>query len=257
MYGEKKQGGEKMAVIRVNKSKDFTVMSNTHFREKEMSLKAKGLLSLMLSLPDDWDYSINGLCTLSKDGYESVMNALQELEKFGYLKRERSIDEKGRFAGYDYDIFEKPSTENPQTEKPIMEKPFTENPKQYNTNLPNTEEAKPKRIKKERKNVTAKNATYDEILSEIENDNLRETYLDFIKMRQLKKSPMTDRALRSLIKRVNELAPNSIDRQIKVLEQSILNNWQGVFPLKDENGVKNNAGVENDTKPKYQIGTLL
>lgn len=110
---------------------------------------------------------------------------------------------------------------------------------------------------KERKNAAAKNATYDEILSEIENEDLRETYLDFIKMRQLKKSPMTDRALRSLIKKVNELAPNSTERQIKVLEQSILNNWQGVFPLKDENGVKNNAGVENDTKPKYQIGTLL
>ena len=112
--------------------------------------------------------------------------------------------------------------------------------------------------KKERKKDTAQNAaSYDEILSEIENDNLRETYLDFIKMRQLKKSPMTDRALKSLIKRVNELAPNNIDRQIKVLEQSILNNWQGVFPLKDENGVKDSAGIENDSKPRYQIGTLL
>jgi hypothetical protein len=249
-----------LAVIRVNKSKDFTVMSNTHFREREMSLKAKGLLSLMLSLPDDWDYSINGLCTLSKDGYESVMNGLQELETFGYLKRERSIDEKGRFAGYDYDIFEKPFTENPQTEKPITGKPFTENPQQYNTNLPNTEEVKTKGIKKERKKEDAQGAaSYDEILSEIENETLRETYYDFIKMRKLAKSPMTDRALRSLIKKVNELEPNSIERQIKVLEQSILNNWKGAFALKDE-GVKDDGRNERpaaSVEPKFKIGTLL
>ena len=71
----------------VHKTSDYTVMSNTHFKEKEMTLRAKGLLSLMLSLPDDWDYSIAGLCTLSKDGKDSVMNALLELEEFGYLVR--------------------------------------------------------------------------------------------------------------------------------------------------------------------------
>ena len=118
-------------------------MSNTHFQEKEMSLKAKGLLSLMLSLPDGWDYSIKGLCSLSKDGYESVMNGLKELESFGYLKRTRSFNEKGHFAGYIYDIFEtpytgKPITEKPITGKPITGKPITGNPTQLNTNILNT-----------------------------------------------------------------------------------------------------------------------
>lgn len=112
-----------MAVIRVNKTADYTVLSNYHFKEKEMSLKAKGLLSLMLSLPDDWDYSIAGLVTLSKDGKDSVMNALTELETFGYLKRTRLFDKQGRFAGFDYDIFEKPQTEIPYSEKPNTEKP--------------------------------------------------------------------------------------------------------------------------------------
>jgi hypothetical protein len=247
-----------MAVIRVNKSKDFTVMSNTHFREREMSLKAKGLLSLMLSLPDDWDYSINGLCTLSKDGYESVMNGLQELETFGYLKRERSIDEKGRFAGYDYDIFEKPFTENPKTENPITEKPFTENPKQYNTKLPNTEEVKTKGIKKERKKEDAQGATsYDEILSKIENLSLRETYYEYIKMRKLIKAPMTDRALEMLVGKVNKLEPNSIERQKKLLETAILNNWKSVYPLKDDEKGENDAGVDDGTKPKYQFGAVF
>ena len=127
-----------MAIVRVNKTRDYTVMSNYHFKEKGMSLKAKGLLSLMLSLPDDWDYSINGLATLSKDGKDSVMSALTELERFGYLKRTKSINEKGQFAGYDYDIYEKPIEEEPYTEKPNTGKPNTENQVQLNTNTLNT-----------------------------------------------------------------------------------------------------------------------
>lgn len=126
-----------MAVIRVNKTADYTVISNTHFKEKEMSLKAKGLLSLMLSLPDDWNYSIAGLVTLSKDGKESVISALNELEQFGYLRRTKALDEKKRFAGYDYDIYEKPQAENPFTENPHTGNTKTENPPQLNTNLSN------------------------------------------------------------------------------------------------------------------------
>lgn len=132
-----------MAVIRINKTSDYTVMSNTHFREKDMTLKAKGLLSLMLSLPESWDYSIGGLVLLSKDGKDSVMNALNELEEFGYLKRTKVTDEKGRFAGYDYDIFETPQTEkpyaeNPNTDNPNTGKPNAENPPQLNTNILST-----------------------------------------------------------------------------------------------------------------------
>lgn len=127
-----------MAVIRINKRSDYTAMSNMHFKEKEMSLRAKGLLSLMLSLPDDWDYSVNGLCALSKDGRDSVLNALGELEQFNYLKRTRER-ENGKLKGIRYDVFEAPYTEMPITEKPITEKPITEmptlvNPQQLNTN---------------------------------------------------------------------------------------------------------------------------
>lgn len=128
-----------MAVMRVHKTGNYTIMSNYHFKEKGMSLKAKGLLSLMLSLPEDWDYSINGLATLSKDGKDSVMSALQELEKFGYLTRTRMNDEKGRFKGYDYDIYEAPQPKEPTTEKPYTENPNTGNPPQLITNKNNPE----------------------------------------------------------------------------------------------------------------------
>lgn len=128
-----------MAVMRVHKNANYTVMSNYHFREKKMSLKAKGLLSLMLSLPDDWDYSINGLATLSKDGKDSVMSALKELEAFGYLTRTRVTDERGRFAGYDYDIFEEPSSA-PDSDFPKMEKSDTKNQAQLSTNKQSTKQ---------------------------------------------------------------------------------------------------------------------
>jgi hypothetical protein len=140
-----------MAVFRVNKTGDYTVISNTHFKEKEMSLKAKGLLSLMLSLPDTWDYSVNGLASLSKDGKDSVMNALTELENFGYLKRTKNVDAQGRFAGYDYDIFEKPQTENPYTENPNTDKPNTENPPQLNTKQSSTKKPNTKKSITKRK----------------------------------------------------------------------------------------------------------
>ncbi len=147
-----------MAVFRINKTNDYTVLSNYHFKEKNMSLKAKGLLSLMLSLPDDWDYSIDGLVLLSKDGYDSVKVGLHELSDFGYLKRTQNFDSQGRFDGYNYDVFERPNRENgagttfspsadfPSTGKPSTGKPSTENPRQLNTKQLNTKELSTKEV---------------------------------------------------------------------------------------------------------------
>ena len=136
-----------MSKVRVHKNGNFTVMSNFHFKEKKMSLKAKGLLSLMLSLPDTWNYSISGLVTLSKDGKDSVMSALAELEKFGYLERERMTNSKGQFSGIEYNIYEEPQQKKPIEEKPILdnekaEKPTSENREQLNTNQLSTNEIK-------------------------------------------------------------------------------------------------------------------
>lgn len=133
-----------MATFRVHKNANYTVMSNHHLRNKGLSLKAKGLLSLMLSLPNDWDYSIKGLATLSNDGKDAVMSTLNELEKFGYLIRTRSTNEKGQFQGYEYDIYEdpkdRPFSDPPKAENPYTENPNTGNPPQINTNKPSIEE---------------------------------------------------------------------------------------------------------------------
>ena len=111
-------------VFRVEKNREFVVMSNKFLREKEMSLKAKGLLALCLALPEDWEYSINGLCAICKESQTSIRSALKELETFNYLKRERKQDEKGQFI-YEYVIFETPYADFLHTDKQHTEKPHT------------------------------------------------------------------------------------------------------------------------------------
>lgn len=148
-----------MAVMRVHKTANYTIMSNHHFKERGMSLKAKGLLSLMLSLPDDWDYSIAGLATLSKDGKDSVMSALKELEQFGYLTRTRLVDERGRFAGYDYDIFEEAENRAPYSENPKTDISEAENPRELKTNEQRTKKEIDTRDKKDKSLSAFENET--------------------------------------------------------------------------------------------------
>lgn len=113
-------------VFRIEKNREFVVMSNKFLREKEMSLKAKGLLALCLALPDDWNYSLNGLCAICKESQTSIRSALKELESFNYLKRNRQQNEKGHFI-YEYVIYEQPYTENLHTVKRYTGKRHKEN----------------------------------------------------------------------------------------------------------------------------------
>lgn len=146
-----------MAVFRVEKTKDFTIMSNHHLRNTELSLKAKGLLSLMLSLPEDWDYTTKGLAHICKDGVDSITTALKELERHGYLTRQRLRYDNGQLGDIEYTIHEQPvSTENtglspkrenprqvnPGQAKPEQGEPGQENPAQLNTDPLKTKKSK-------------------------------------------------------------------------------------------------------------------
>lgn len=139
-----------MAVIRINKTSDYTVMSNAHFKVKEMSLKAKGLLSLMLSLPDTWDYSITGLCAICKENQSAIKSTLDELKKFGFLvvtKRMPNETDSGRIE-YEYNIYEKPqkqAIEKQDAENLPLEDQTVENPRQLNTNQFNTNSSNTKK----------------------------------------------------------------------------------------------------------------
>ena len=136
-----------MSVFRVEKTKGYTVMSNHHLRNHTLSLKAKGLLSQMLSLPEDWDYTLQGLAQINKESIDAIREAVRELERAGYIERSRERDERGCLRGTVYTIYEQPHTEptpeepaqalptldNPTLEKPMLEKPTLENPMQLNT----------------------------------------------------------------------------------------------------------------------------
>ena len=132
-----------MAVFRIEKTRDYTVMANHHLRNTKLSLKAKGLLSLMLSLPENWDYTTRGLAKICKDGVDSICSAVNELEEHGYVRRERIRNAKGQLTDIQYTILErpepplpeqeKPKQENPVLGNPDLEEPEQENPAQLNT----------------------------------------------------------------------------------------------------------------------------
>lgn len=121
-----------MSVFRINKNDNYTVMSNYHLKDKNLTYKAKGLLSFMLSLPDDWDYSMNGLVAISKENISAIRSALKELEKNHYLIRTRHQKSNGQFE-YDYTIYEKPLVQ-PYIDFLHTVNPHTENHIQINTN---------------------------------------------------------------------------------------------------------------------------
>lgn len=223
-----------MSLFRVHKTANFTVMSNHHFKEKEMSLKAKGLLSLMLSLPDSWNYSIVGLVKLSKDGKDGVMSALAELEKFGYLQRERTTNEKGQFNGIEYNIYEEPQQQKPIEEKPILAKRHlvkanADKPQQLNTNQLNN-------LKDKELNVlnTQSKALAAVLAVNVPNEELKELYKDYVEMRQSIAAPITAKGLKKLIERAERLSNYNVKVHKLLLETAIINNWKSVYLPKEE-----------------------
>ena len=135
-----------MAVFRVEKNRGYTVMSNFHLKDTSLTLKAKGLLSMMLSLPDEWNYTTRGLAAICKEGVDSIGSTLRELEKQGYIIRNQLRDSKGRISDTEYIIYEhpqhKPDTTAPDTDIPHTEKPYLENPVQLITNRLTTNQEK-------------------------------------------------------------------------------------------------------------------
>lgn len=118
-----------MSVFRVEKTKDYTIMSNHHLKNEKLSLKAKGLLSQMLSLPENWDYTLAGLSRINKESVGAIRTAVWELEEAGYITRRQGRDSKGKMTAIEYIIYEQPQ---PKTQKPISDNPISENPMSKN-----------------------------------------------------------------------------------------------------------------------------
>lgn len=228
-----------MSVIRVHKTANFTVMSNYHFKEKKMSLKAKGMLSLMLSLPEDWDYTVAGLVTLSADGKDSVNSALKELESFGYLTRRRMTNEKGQFAGMEYNIFEQPQ------EKPIADKPIQDTPIQD----------KPMQEKQPQLNTYHINHLFDLIFTELSTNDaeLIAAYRDYVRMREEMDAPLNELSLKKLIARAKRLSNNNTRIEKVLLETAVINNWKNVYPPRESELARMNEDIRNELKDMFGL----
>ena len=153
-----------MAVFRVEKNKGYTVMSNHHLRNKSLTLKAKGLLSQMLSLPEDWDYTLKGLSHINRESIDAIRTAVWELEKAGYIRREQGRDAKGKMADMVYTIYEQPVLdcpvlENPTSDNPVLENPTSDNPASENPTQLNKEVQRTDLPKKE-KIITDEQSTH-------------------------------------------------------------------------------------------------
>jgi len=184
-----------MAVFRIEKTGDFTVMSNHHLRNANLSLKAKGLLSLMLSLPEKWDYTTKGLAAICKDGVDSICAGVQELERHGYVIRSRVRNANGQLGAIEYTILERPrepKRENPEQVSPRQEKPEQENPdqlstKESNKDLSSTQESNPlpsdRPSRTDTDGMSAREAYREVILENIGYEILREN--DQIDQQQL------------------------------------------------------------------------
>ena len=135
-----------MAVFRIEKTRDYTVMSNHHLRDRSLSLKAKGLLSLMLSLPEEWDYTTKGLARICKDGVDSICAGVRELEEHGYVIRQRVRNTNGQLGAIEYTILEQPRPPEPKPGKPERENPVLDNPEQAYPVLGDPEQENPAQL---------------------------------------------------------------------------------------------------------------
>lgn len=228
-----------MSVIRTIKNENYTTMCNTHLRDKNLSLKAKGLLSMMLSLPDKWHYSVKGLEGICKESKNTINSVLNELEDNNYLVRRRRYCN-GKISEWEYIIFE--NNENHDEELLHLKNEDIENEdieiqdienrdaykitKELNTNRLNTNRYKEKNIKKESVNSVIAEYT--------ENRDLQDALHGFVEMRNKARKPLTARAMKLSLNKLNELALDDVTK-IAIVNQSIVHSWLTFYKLQNNN----------------------
>lgn len=237
-----------MAIVRVVKNKDYTVMSNAHLHDKRLSLKAVGLLSIVLSLPDDWHYTVKGLVGSVKDGERAVNGALSELKQCGYLQVNKLYPNSERSKiEYQYVFYEKPQgIQNVPLEQDLQNVDLQnvglqnvdlqnvgayintnkQNTNKQNTKELNTNEYKEKNIKKESVNSVITEYT--------ESKDLQDALHDFVDMRTKVRKPLTVRAMKLSLNELDKLAVDDVTK-IAIVNQSIMHNWLTFYKLQNNN----------------------
>lgn len=218
-----------MAILRKNKKDKYTVIDNAVFFDRELSYKAKGLLCQMLSLPDEWSFSIEGLTRLANDGKASVQSALTELKEAGYFYRVQKRNG-NRISGIEYVVSEVKFADSQHLGNQHLENQDTENPPQLNT-----------------KELSTKKSNTKDIYSGLPAE-LKSALKDFEDMRKRIKAPLSDRAKEMLMRKLDILAGDDTQKKIEILEQSIFNSWKGVFEIDDRRSDQKRGSVSGTAR---------
>ena len=223
-----------MPVIRANRNENYTVMSNVHLKDKRMTLKAKGLLSVVLSLPPDWDYSFAGLVAICKESETAMKSAIKELKEFGYLTITKERDEKGHFD-YVYVFNENPQTDLPVVENPVVENPPTDNPMVENVRQLNTKELNTKELNTNKSNTKRVKENTLTLFEQLKDDyalgtNLKEKIREWLQYKQERKEQYKETGLKSLLKQIQNKACTYGETAVcNLIDDCMANNWKGII----------------------------
>ena len=241
-----------MSVFKIEKNNNFTVMSNYHLKDRNLSYKAKGLLSFMLSLPDDWDYSLAGLCSISKESKDGIRSILKELQEHQYLEIEKVRGNRGYFE-YNYLIYEIPhcieedsEKINPDRENPYLDNPYLETPTQINTNIINTN----KQIDKDDKTKISSFFVAEEhnrlTLELIDTNYINENDSQIFYYDNLFERLLVDNSYKDLMTIIHYIVPRVIKRKFCDEDGNQINNKFGYFKSSIESNIyKLNYPIEN------------
>lgn len=227
-----------MAIVRVEKSTNYTTMCNEHLKDNELSLKAKGLLSIMLSLPDEWHYSVKGLKAICVESINTINGILQELEENDYLLRKR-VYCNGKISEWEYVIFESKENKKLYLENLDIKNEDIENQDIENQDIENrdvykyTKQSNTKELSTNKSSTKKYKETYVSILdSYTANEELKESLRSFIEMRKKMKG-FTVNAFKLNLKKLDKLAIDDYTKT-EIVNQSVMNSWKGFFELSNK-----------------------
>lgn len=237
-----------MAFLRKEHKENYTCISNDVFKS-DLSLKARGMLCTMFSLPDNWEFSENGLQAILKDGQTSIRSAIKELESEGFLSRTRERDENGRMSKCVWIVCDYPRFENQSLANASLGNRPQLSTKQQSTDKSNTHQKK-----------EGTRAGYDEIISDYtDNAELRNALIEFVKMRKMIKKPLTNKALSLLLtgkKGLDGLASSDAEK-IDIVNQTVMHSWRGFYPLKDDGDSKQSKQSKEQSQETQELIELM
>lgn len=220
------------------KNENFTIISNVVLRDSRISLKAKGVMALVMSLPNNWDFTIRGLIAVVKEGRDAIYSAIKELKMYGYCEVVVCRDENGKLLGNDYVFYEEPKNPENSTIHPYTENPDTDNPDTGNPPQINKDNKKEKNINSKTKSLTNGNDCYD---WSVVDEDMKPIVEDWIRYKREKKQTYKPTGFKTFYRQLVKFSSGTPERARAIIERSMANNWAGIFEL--DNRTKGGAAM--------------